>query len=169
MVKRLLFLLLLIPLADALLLVVVATRLGWVLTVAIVVLTALLGMLFVRAEGRHTMRRLESKLATGELPTDELLDGGLLIAAGAFLLTPGLLTDALGAILVFPPARYVLRRGITKWVLVPYLDRRTNGFVTGRVYTVGVPWNAERPGGDGGGSGTVPIDVDDTDGNPGDP
>lgn len=167
MVKRLLFLLLLIPLADALLLVVVATRLGWVLTVALVVLTALLGMLFVRAEGRHTMRRLQSKLATGELPTDELLDGGLLIAAGAFLLTPGLLTDALGAILVFPPTRYVLRRGITRWVLVPYLDRRTNGFVTGRVYTVGVPWATERPEGED--SGTVPIDIEDAEGNPGDP
>ena len=89
-------LLLLIPLADALFLVVVADSIGAPATVALVVLTGLVGMLLVRAEGRHTIRSLQEKLATGEVPTKELMDGGLLIAAGAFLLTPGLVTDTIG-------------------------------------------------------------------------
>jgi UPF0716 protein FxsA len=131
--------LLLIPLADALFLVFVATRLGWQLTVALVVLTALLGMLFVRAEGRHTLREIQRKVATGEQPTDELVDGGLLIAAGAFLLTPGLVTDAVGFLLVVPPTRYVVRRVLKDYAIVPYLEERSGGFVSGNVYTFGFP------------------------------
>jgi len=61
--RTLLALLLVVPLADALFLVFVATRLGWTLTVALVVLTAILGMLLLRAEGRATLARVQQKLA----------------------------------------------------------------------------------------------------------
>jgi len=130
--------LLLIPLADALLLVVVADLLGWPLTVALVVLTGLLGLVFVRAEGRHTLTRIQRRLARGEAPTDELVDGGLLVAAGAFLLTPGLVTDALGALFVFPPTRYPVRK-LVKRLAGDRLDVETGGFVSGDVYTGGFP------------------------------
>lgn len=145
--KRILLLLLLIPLADALFLVVVADFLGWQLTVLIVVLTALLGMMFVQLEGRRTLRRINRSLQEGRPPTDELLDGGFLIAAGAFLLTPGLVTDGLGFLFVFPPSRYVFREVIKRWIIVPYVDARTDGFVTGRVYTGGFPGD-HRPDGE---------------------
>jgi UPF0716 protein FxsA len=138
-VRWLLAALLLVPLLDAVLLVVVAGAIGWVETVALVVLTALLGMLFVRAEGRHTVRNLQRAVARGEQPTDQIIDGGLLIAAGAFLLTPGLVTDAIGFLLVLPPTRYLVRTALKRYVLVPYLDRQTGGFVTGQVYTGGFP------------------------------
>jgi UPF0716 protein FxsA len=131
--------LLVVPLADAALLVVVADALGWVATVALVVLTALLGSLLVRAEGRHTLRSIQRRLAAGEAPTDELLDGGLLIAAGALLLTPGLLTDAVGFALGIPPTRYPIRTALKRFVVTPYLDRRTGGFATGAVWTAGFP------------------------------
>ncbi len=131
--------LLLIPLADIALLVVVAGAIGWVPTVALVVLTALLGMLFVRAEGRHTLRRVQGKLAKGELPTDQMIDGGLLIAAGAFLLTPGLVTDAVGFLIALPLTRIPIRILLKKYVITPALDKRTGGFATGQVYTAGFP------------------------------
>ncbi|MEF8831139.1 MAG: FxsA family protein [Halobacteriales archaeon] len=136
--RRLLAGLLLIPLADALLLVVVADFLGWPATVLLVVLTALLGMLAVRAEGRHTLRRLQTRLARGELPTDELLDGGLLVAAGAFLLTPGVVTDALGFLLAVPVTRYPIRALVKRYGR-RYVDVQTGGFATGSVYTGGFP------------------------------
>lgn len=131
--------LLVIPLADAPFLVFVAGQVGWQVTVALVVLTALLGTLFVRAEGRHTLRRIQRSLAQGKTPTDELVDGGLLIAAGAFLLTPGLLTDALGFLLVFPVTRYPFRYAVKEWVIKPKLEQKTGGFATGNVYTFGFP------------------------------
>ena len=139
MIKRVIFALLLIPLADALLLVVVADFLGWQITVLLVVLTALLGMLFVRAEGRRTIRSLQRTAAAGKAPTNELMDGGLLIAAGAFLLTPGLVTDAIGFLLVFPPTRLLIRGALKRWVIVPYVETKTGGFATGHVYTAGFP------------------------------
>lgn len=131
--------LLLIPLADALLLVVVADYLGWQATVALVVLTGLVGMLLVRAEGRHTLDRIQRKAARGQPPTDELLDGALLIAAGAFLLTPGVVTDALGFLFAIPLSRYPIRAALKRFVVVPMLDRKTDGFVTGQVWTSGFP------------------------------
>lgn len=138
--------LLLIPLADILLLVWVAGQIGAAATVALVVLTALIGMLLVRAEGRHTLRKLQRRAAAGEVPTDELLDGALLIAAGAFLLTPGLVTDAVGLLLVVPLTRLPLRAALRRWVVVPMLDNRTGGFVTGRVYTTGAPFGTGSDG-----------------------
>ena len=145
--RTLLALLLVVPLVDALFLIVVATRLGWAVTVALVVLTAVLGMLLLRAEGRATLARVQRKLARGEPPTDELLDGGLLIAAGAFLLTPGLVTDAVGFLLALPLSRVPIRMALKKYVVVPYLDSESGGFASGNVYIGGFP------GGDGGGAG----------------
>lgn len=150
--RYVLALLLLIPLTDALLLVPIAQYLGLLPTVALVVLTGLVGMLLVRAEGRHTLRRLQERTARGEAPTDELMDGALLIAAGAFLLTPGVVTDAIGFLLAIPLTRYPIREVLKRYVVVPKLDERTGGFVTGNVWTAGFPQGGDGPGG-GAGSG----------------
>ncbi|RBI61462.1 membrane protein FxsA [halophilic archaeon] len=150
--KRLLALLLLVPLVDGLLLVFVAGMVGWEVTVALVVLTALVGTLLVRAEGRHTIRELQAELAQGEIPTDRIIDGGFLLVAGAFLLTPGLVTDALGFLFTLPPTRYVFRVAAKKWIIVPYVDKQTGGFASGNVYTFGFP-NPGDLGGPGSNSG----------------
>lgn len=139
MLRWVLALLLLIPLVDLMVLVVVAGRIGVAATLAIVILTALIGLMLVRSEGRHTLRNLQRKLGTGKAPTDEVMDGGLLIAAGAFLLTPGLVTDVIGFLLVIPPTRYVIREALKRWIVIPVMDRKTGGFVSGNVYTFGFP------------------------------
>lgn len=139
---RLIGVLLLIPLVDIMLLFVVAGFIGIVETILLVVLTGLIGLLLVRAEGRHTIRKIQRKTAQGELPTDELVDGALLIASGAFLLTPGVVTDLIGFLLVVPVTRYPIRLAVKKWVVVPYADAKSRGFATGKVYTAGFPGNA---------------------------
>ena len=152
---RLIGLLLVVPLADALLLVVLATDLGPInigpaATVAVVVLTALLGLLLVRAEGRHTVRKIQRKLAAGDVPTDELLDGAFLLVAGALMVTPGLVTDLVGLVFALPPTRYPLRVALKRYVVKPYIEEKTGGFATGNVYIGGFP------GGDGGLGGSGP-------------
>jgi UPF0716 protein FxsA len=132
-------LLLAIPLVDTLLLVPVASTIGFAATVLLVVLTGLVGMLLVRAEGRNTLRSLQRKTATGELPTNELMDGGFLIAAGAFLLTPGIVTDLLGFLLALPVTRYPIREVVKRYVVLPYLEKQSDGFVSGQVWTGGFP------------------------------
>jgi len=156
---RYIALLLLIPLLDALFLVVLTTVLGWQLVVLLVVLTAFLGLFLARLEGRHTLWRIQRKAARGELPTDELLDGAFVLVAGAFLLTPGLVTDVIGFFLLVPLTRYPIRVALKRWVLVPYLDKKSGGFATGSVYIGGFP-GAEGGGGaprsDGAGSAGEP-------------
>ncbi|WP_435346131.1 FxsA family protein [Haloarchaeobius sp. HRN-SO-5] len=134
-------LLLLIPLLDALLLVYVAASgyLTAIQTVALVVFTGLIGMFLVRAEGRRTIRKIQRRLSSGEVPTNELMDGGLLIAAGAFLLTPGFVTDALGILLTVPISRIPIRTALKRYVVTPYLDEQTGGLASGKVWTVGFP------------------------------
>ena len=149
---RLIGLLLIIPLLDVLLLVVLTGYLGWEVVVLLVVLTALIGMLLVRAEGRHTMRKIQTKLARGEIPTDEMVDGALLLVAGVFLLTPGLVTDAVGFVLVFPITRIPVRWATKKWVVTPYVDAKTGGMATGNVYVGGFP-NEDFDAGAGPGQG----------------
>jgi len=171
---RVIGLLLLIPLFDIVLLVTVAIPyLGALPTVALVVLTALVGMLLVRAEGRATLQKIQRKLAAGELPTDQLIDGGLLIAAGAFFLTPGLVTDGVGLLIAVPITRYPIRAATRRFVVQPYIDAKTGGFASGEVYIGGFP-NEEAaadaggnpsgpgrtPGGAGGSSSDAGFDPD---------
>jgi UPF0716 protein FxsA len=140
-----------IPLLDATFLVFVAGAIGGIETVLLVVLTGLVGMLLVRAEGRHTLRKLQRTVAKGEAPTDELLDGAFLIAAGAFLLTPGLVTDTLGFLFALSPTRIVFRELLSRYVVTPYLDERTDGFLSGNIYVGGFPDDAPSGNGDAGG------------------
>ncbi len=150
---RVIGLLLLIPLFDIVLLVALATGVLFpvppLVLIAIVVLTALVGMLLVRAEGRATLRKIQQRLAVGELPTDELIDGGLLIAAGAFFLTPGLVTDFVGLLLAVPFTRYPVRAATRRWVVRPYIDAKTGGFASGQVYIGGFPDDEGGPAGPG--------------------
>jgi len=150
---RVIGLLLLIPLFDVVLLVAVAIPyLGTLPTVALVVLTALVGTLLVRAEGRATLQKIQRKLAAGEVPTNELIDGGLLIAAGAFFLTPGLVTDAVGLLIAVPVTRYPIRAATRRFVVRPYIDAKTGGFASGEVYIGGFPDEEAGPTADSGGS-----------------
>jgi UPF0716 protein FxsA len=147
---RVIAVLLVIPLMDAVLLAVIAANLLPVsLIVLLVVLTALIGMLLVRAEGRHTLAEIQRKAATGEIPTDELLDGAFLIAAGAFFLTPGLVTDFIALLLVLPPTRWPIRAAVKRWGVVPYIEAKTGGFASGQVYVGGFPNGAGGANGPG--------------------
>ncbi|WP_440771855.1 FxsA family protein [Natronorubrum sp. DTA28] len=163
---RWIFALLLIPFLDAVILAVVVsqtTYIGWVGMVLLVVLTGLIGMLLVRAEGRRTIRKMQRSLAEGKPPTNELLDGGLLIAAGAFLLTPGLITDLIGFMLVIPLTRIPIRAGLKRFVIVPYADKKTGGFTSGQVWTFGFPDEGMAREGHGASSenGTYDLGADD--------
>ena len=162
---RYLGLLLLVPLLDSLFLVFVATQIGAPLTVLIVVLTALLGLMLVRAESRHTLREIQRKVATGEVPTNELLDGAFLLVAGALTITPGLVTDLLGILLVVPFTRAPIRAVVRDRVVVPYLDSKSGGFATGNVYIGGFPFGD----GDGPATGGSPFGNDGGSGGPGGP
>ncbi|WP_412060283.1 FxsA family protein [Rubrivirga sp. IMCC45206] len=112
MFGRLFLLFLVVPLVDLALLVHVGGRIGFWPTVAIVVLTAMLGSWLARREGVAAWQRLQTKLATGGLPGPEVVDGAVILIAGTLLLTPGFLTDIAGLLGLFPPTRALARRAL---------------------------------------------------------
>jgi UPF0716 protein FxsA len=80
--------------------------LGW--TLAVVVLTAIIGTALLRRQGLKVLSQTQQKLDRGELPVGELFDGICLLVAGALLLTPGFITDFVGFALFIPPVRLLL-------------------------------------------------------------
>ena len=96
MLVKLLLLFIALPLAEIVLLIEIGSRIGTLATLAILVLTAVLGASLAYREGLKVLWRIQQKMAQGIMPDEELIDGVLILAAGIVLLTPGLLTDAAG-------------------------------------------------------------------------
>lgn len=105
----LLLLFLSVPLIELMLFLTIGDAIGIWPTVAIVILTAVLGAALTRAQGLRTLRRYQQALAEGRLPHAEVIDGLTILVAGALLLTPGFLTDTIGFLLLAPPFRALVR------------------------------------------------------------
>ena len=111
---RLLFLMFVaVPILEMIILIKVGGLIGAIPTIAMVVLTATVGIWLLKLEGLATLRRVQEKMATGQLPETELLEGIMLIVGGALLLTPGFVTDAFGFVCLIP----VLRRPFASWMI----------------------------------------------------
>lgn len=110
MLVKLLGLFIALPLAEIVLLIEIGSRIGTLATLAILVLTAVLGASLAHREGLRVLWRIQEKMAQGMMPDEELIDGVLILAAGLVLLTPGLLTDAAGLLLLVPGSRSALKR-----------------------------------------------------------
>lgn len=113
MFQLLFVLFIVIPLFEIYLLIKVGGVIGAFNTVALVIITAILGAWLLRMQGFSTLRRVRRSMEKGEIPAIEMLAGVLLAISGAFLLTPGFFTDALGFLLLVP----AVRRGIVLWFL----------------------------------------------------
>ncbi|WP_135081300.1 FxsA family protein [Terasakiella sp. SH-1] len=98
-----------VPVTEIAVFIQVGDIIGLWPTIAIVILTAILGTALLRQQGMNTLMRAQATLNTGHLPTAELFDGACLLFAGALLLTPGFVTDTVGFLLFFPPFRAFLR------------------------------------------------------------
>jgi UPF0716 protein FxsA len=86
---------------------------GALFTVALVVITAVLGLWLFRLQGIPHWRRMQAILRHGEVPAQELLEGWLLMLAALLLVLPGFFSDAAGFALLVPPLRAVAAR----WLL----------------------------------------------------
>ena len=102
----------LVPLIEIAVFIEIGGVIGLWPTLALILLTAVLGSWQLRAQGLATLNRARSQMEQGVMPARELFDGLCLLVAGALLLTPGFVTDAAGALLFVPPLRDVLRRAI---------------------------------------------------------
>ncbi len=109
----LLLLFLLVPLVELWFLIKVGGWIGALPTVALTVMTAVIGAALARLQGLKTLLRMRQTMARGETPAVEVIEGVLLFAAALMLLTPGFFTDALGFACLLP----VIRRPLAWWAL----------------------------------------------------
>ncbi len=96
------------------LLIQVGSVIGGFNTILLVIISGFLGAWLARMEGINTLMRVRSNMQQGIMPTEDLLDGLIILLAGVVLITPGLLTDAMGLTLLWPVSRNAFKRFLRK-------------------------------------------------------
>ena len=113
-----------VPLIEIFVLIEVGGWIGAIPTIFLVVFTAVLGALLLRHQGLITLQRFQLSLAQGQVPAMELIEGVVLVMAGALLLTPGFFTDLVGFLCLIPPLRQaVIRRIVERRLVAPETGR----------------------------------------------
>jgi UPF0716 protein FxsA len=105
-----------IPAAELFLLLEIGSFIGPLPTFAMVLGMGVLGAWLARREGSNVWRQLTTDLATGLPPQTRLLEAALVVAGGVLLVTPGVLTDVVGMVLLFPPTRRLVAPWIGRWL-----------------------------------------------------
>lgn len=141
-----------IPLLELAIIIQVGQAIGVAGTILSLLAISLAGAALVKREGLRAVLRFREATAQGRWPGAEVVDGALLLVAGALLLTPGYFTDAVGLLLLLPPSRGVVNRALRK---------RANLFITtGGAGAAGAAGRARgRSGGGQPGDGVVDVDV----------
>ena len=114
MLGRILLFFTIVPLVELFILIKIGGHIGALNTILLVIFTVLLGAMLVRMEGLRTLRQIQSSLAQGQLPAEELIDGVLIFVGGILLVTPGVLTDLCALILLLPYTRMHFKRWLRR-------------------------------------------------------
>ncbi len=114
MFLRLFLLFSLIPLIELFILLRIGSVIGSLNTILLVIFTGVVGAYLAQNEGIRTLHKIRDLMAQGQMPGDALLDALLILIAGIVLLTPGIMTDLLGLLLLFPATRTIIRNWLKK-------------------------------------------------------
>ncbi len=114
MLGRLILLFTLVPLVELFLLIKIGTVIGALPTVLIVVGTGVLGAYLARQQGFQVWSRIQREMELGMFPAEDMLDGLLIFGAGVVLLTPGVITDVIGILILIPVTRLSIREWIKR-------------------------------------------------------
>ena len=102
-----------VPVVEIWVIVQVGQAIGIVPTLVLLLADAVLGTWLFRREGRKAWDALHDAIAAHRVPAKEVADGALVVLGGAFLLTPGFVTDGVGVLCLLPPTRALLRQALT--------------------------------------------------------
>lgn len=144
------------PIIEIAVLLRVGEALGWLPTLGIVVLTAVVGTAMLRQQGLATLNKARQRMGAGEMPAQQMLEGVLLMVGGVLLLTPGFVTDAFGFACLLPWSRQWLAKRIASRSVVAVGGGMGTGAAPGFGPGFGQPGgSAGRPSGTTVGSGTT--------------
>ena len=128
------FLFVAVPIIEIGLFIQVGGFLGLWPTLAIVVLTALVGTALMRAQGMAALQKLQTSIESGGNPADPIANGAFILIAGLLLLTPGFFTDTIGLLLLVPPVRQSLIRTVAAQLKARATVYTSSGFETRTQY-----------------------------------
>jgi len=101
-----------LPLAELYVIIQIGQAIGIIPTLLLLLADSIAGTMLMKSQGRAAWRRFNEANAEGRIPAREVADGALIILGGAFLLTPGFLTDIIGFLLLIPPTRAMFRKTV---------------------------------------------------------
>jgi UPF0716 protein FxsA len=149
------------PLAELFVIVKISEAIGFLFMLLLLLISWPIGSWIIRHEGRAAWRRLQQALAVGRSPTNEVLDGALVLFGGLLLLVPGFITDTIGLLILLPPSRALARRVAARNYRSVWLNRIV-GFVNWS--DIGSGRGPRRPGGPQGPTGydadSTAVDID---------
>jgi UPF0716 protein FxsA len=122
--RKLLLVFILIPALELVLLIEIGKRIGTLETLALIVVTGVLGAALARRQGLGVIRAARAEAAAGRLPAAALVDGLIILLAGAVLITPGVLTDIFGFLCLIPISRRWIKTLVGRWLLRAAQDGR---------------------------------------------
>ena len=122
MLLKLILIFTIVPFIELSLLIEIGARIGTFNTILVIVATGIIGAYMARIAGINVLFKIQENLREGIFPRDELFDGILVLIGGVLLLTPGLLTDALGFFLLLPFGQALVRRWL-KEIMKRKIDR----------------------------------------------
>ena len=141
MALLLVLLFILVPIAEIYVIIQVGQAIGALWTILLLIVDSIIGARLLSWQGRRAWLRFQEALGEGRVPHREVMDGVLIIVGGAFLLTPGFITDVIGLALLIPPSRGVVRRVLARAIVL----RRFRRFARVATWTPG-PRGPSSPG-----------------------
>jgi len=115
MLPTLIIIFVLTPIIELFVLIELGKMIGTWNTIFIVVVTGVMGAMLAKSQGLSVLRKIQVDIANGIMPADPLFDGALVLVGGVLLITPGILTDLLGFILLIPSTRAGVKKVLKKW------------------------------------------------------
>jgi UPF0716 protein FxsA len=102
-----------IPLIEVMLFITIGKYIGLWNTIIIIIITGVIGAILVKGQGITILNKALKEIKSNKIPIFSIFEGIAILVAGAFLLTPGFLTDTLGCILLIPKTRNLIINYIT--------------------------------------------------------
>jgi len=115
--SKLMALFVLVPIIELFILLEVGKNIGVIFTIAIVIFTGVFGAYLVKTQGFNLLFSIKTKINSGVIPTDSLIEGLLVLIGGTFLITPGLITDIIGFLLIIPQSRIFIFKYAKRWIM----------------------------------------------------
>ena len=128
---KLLALFIIVPSVELFLLIRLGAHLGALLTVLVIIFTGALGAYLARLQGLTVLYQAQQQINVGKIPAGSLVDGVLILIAGALLMTPGIITDGVGLMFLVPYMRTQFKGAMKSWFLKAVNDKRVDVHVSG--------------------------------------